>query len=699
MTADSRNSSPYVGPRPFSAADREVFFGRDGEIAQLVSLVIAHRHVLLYSVSGAGKTSLLRAGLVPALREEGFEVLPPLRLQAPVPPAGVRSAFTYAALSRLVNDPEAPRPADGRELDPGDTLGGFLDALERGRDRYGFPSPRLLVLDQFEELFTLYPDRWPQREEFLREIADACERDAELRVVFSLREEYVAQLERYARVLPDGLRARFHLDRLRKQPALVAVTGPLARRDVNFAPGVAEKLIHNLQETRVDLGEGEAVAVEGEFVEPVHLQVVCRSLWERLAPGAHEVTADDLAALGSVDASLIRYYDEAVAAAVARARVGEHALRAALERSFITSAGTRATVFAGADETAHLPATALDEFAARHLIRAEWRAGGRWLELAHDRLIGPVRRSNARVRERRRRRRLRRIGAATALLVAAAVGGLVLTVWDLSEELERPRPRPQLRPATAKVATPNVIGAPSERSARRRLVKLGVELGHVGQRVDLDAAPGSIVDQTPRAPELVVKGTEVDVIKALGERRVRVPDLRGATLERAESVLQRSRLTLSAATSLSAGEATRVVRQKPAAGKKVVEGTSIDVLVREPSPAAAARPDLAVETLGIDVINNSLIVTVAVRNLAGATAPPTSLVATARGLPPVRVRIGSLPVGQERRLEIRMLVPRAMRGEPVVVVVAVDPQDAIRERNEDNNADFTAPLPIPPAVG
>src|SRR5262245_32138328 len=72
----------YVGPRPFEPQDRDIFFGRDGETLDLVSLVVAYRVVLLYAASGAGKTSLLNAGLVPALQhEEGFEVLPPARIR------------------------------------------------------------------------------------------------------------------------------------------------------------------------------------------------------------------------------------------------------------------------------------------------------------------------------------------------------------------------------------------------------------------------------------------------------------------------------------------------------------------------------------------------------------------------------------------------------------------------------------------
>src|SRR5438046_5598196 len=75
--------NPYIGPRPFERADLPRFFGRDREMRQLLSLVVAHRVVLLYASSGAGKTSLLNAGLLPLLEEEeGFEAFAPARVAA-----------------------------------------------------------------------------------------------------------------------------------------------------------------------------------------------------------------------------------------------------------------------------------------------------------------------------------------------------------------------------------------------------------------------------------------------------------------------------------------------------------------------------------------------------------------------------------------------------------------------------------------
>jgi hypothetical protein len=365
-------------------------------------------------------------------------VLPPLRLQAPViPPAEVANAFLYSALWGLMQDP-AMR-ADTAGFDPAGTLTDLLTSIPRGSDAYGFPSPRVLIFDQFEEIFTLHQDRWQEREALLRDMGANLQRDPELRLILAVREEYVAQLERYAHLLPDGLRARLHVERLRREAALAATTGPLARAGVQFGPGVAESLITDLLQTRVDLGDGRIITVEGEFVEPVQLQVVCRTLWTRLGSAVDRIDREHLAALGSVDESLVRYYDQAVADAVTRVRLPEHRLREKLERAFITPAGTRATVFAGTNAPSALPPEALDELRNRHLIRAEWRAGGQWVELSHDRLIEPIRRSNAEVRERHAGTRRRRLGILTAVVLLLIGAGAGLLFSGVIERHQPPR--------------------------------------------------------------------------------------------------------------------------------------------------------------------------------------------------------------------------------------------------------------------
>ena len=85
LRSTSHSDSPYPGPRPFEPGEQRSFFGRDREVRELLSLIIAHPVVLLYAQSGAGKTSLLSAGLIPRLEEEGFDILPRARVQGSIP--------------------------------------------------------------------------------------------------------------------------------------------------------------------------------------------------------------------------------------------------------------------------------------------------------------------------------------------------------------------------------------------------------------------------------------------------------------------------------------------------------------------------------------------------------------------------------------------------------------------------------------
>jgi type II secretory pathway predicted ATPase ExeA len=75
--ADRLGTNPFVGPRAFTRG--ETLYGRDREVLDLTDLVVGERIVLLYSPSGAGKTSLLQAALIPAFEQQEFVVPPVMR--------------------------------------------------------------------------------------------------------------------------------------------------------------------------------------------------------------------------------------------------------------------------------------------------------------------------------------------------------------------------------------------------------------------------------------------------------------------------------------------------------------------------------------------------------------------------------------------------------------------------------------------
>src|SRR5207237_10086255 len=100
--------NPYVGPRPLKAG--EALFGRDQEVRELFYRLNSDRIVLLHSPSGAGKSSLIAAGLIPRLKQEEFDVWPVIRVWEDAP-AGV-NRYAYSAMLSLEDGlPEALKKA------------------------------------------------------------------------------------------------------------------------------------------------------------------------------------------------------------------------------------------------------------------------------------------------------------------------------------------------------------------------------------------------------------------------------------------------------------------------------------------------------------------------------------------------------------------------------------------------------------
>jgi hypothetical protein len=411
--------NPYVGPRPFERDDASRFFGRTREARDLASLVVAHRVVLVYSPSGAGKSSLVNAGVTPLVESKGCSVMSTVRVGA-LTDESAENVFVAAVTTQMGGD--------------SGSIASALQVQPQPVDEEGDPAPRVLILDQFEELFTSHPEYWSHRAGLFDGLRTALTAEEGLRVLLVMREEYLAQLEPYAPMFPARLKVRFRLDRLDREEALAAVTLPLHGSGRSFAPGVAESLVDDLLRLRIDTGAGDVVDVTGEFVEPVQLQVVCSRLWTELPAGVTEIRAEHASELADLDAVLGRFYDEALARACAASSLPEHALRRWVRDELITPGGTRSTVYRGRDETAGLPNAALDALEANRLVRAEQRAGALWYELTHDRLIAPIKRSNEAFAQVASRRRRWRLLVAAGVLGAAALAAVVTFLASLGGE-------------------------------------------------------------------------------------------------------------------------------------------------------------------------------------------------------------------------------------------------------------------------
>jgi len=217
---------PYRGLVRFEPGDESLFFGRERLVGELLELVCEHRLAMVFGASGSGKSSLLRAGLIPRLRR---------RIQED----------GCAAVLRVLTPGATPAATHGHLLTPGDG----------GPDRW-------VVVDQFEEIFTLCRDR-KERARFIELLLAAREPRNRLRVVIAVRADFYDRCAEH-RGLVDALREA-HLpvgpmDATELREAVVrpaAAAGLLVERELTARiidevvdrPGALPMLSHALLET------------------------------------------------------------------------------------------------------------------------------------------------------------------------------------------------------------------------------------------------------------------------------------------------------------------------------------------------------------------------------------------------------------------------------------------------------------------
>ncbi len=379
MTGPNEESgnNPFVGPESLGA--EQTIFGRSQEIDDLYYLLSSERIVLLHSPSGAGKSSLIRAknGLISRLGER-FDVRGPTRVSSEPPVGWVGNRYVRSANLGFEEGlpKERQRPAEGIA---GMTLAEYVASRPR---RLSMPENVVLIFDQFEESLTVDPVGSEAKREFFRQLGELLQNPG-IWALFAIREEYLAQFDPYAPLVPTHLRSRFRLDLLSRKAAARAMVGIAREGGRTFPTCSVKRLVKDLATVQAQRADGVVGTRLGPHVEPLHLQVVCLELWK------NSPTLEVTETAGDVTTALGDYY-----AGVVDKMPDPRSVREWVGERLITKSGIRGQVLLGVESSEGLPNHVIKRLEAAHLVRREERPGSVWFELAHDRLVGPVRKSN-----------------------------------------------------------------------------------------------------------------------------------------------------------------------------------------------------------------------------------------------------------------------------------------------------------------
>ena len=291
-------ASPYKGLKRFNFGDREYFFGRDTLIARLFKAVNKSSFSLVLGASGSGKSSVVRAGLIPELKKS-------LKSQKFYDFIFTPNQDPFQSLYRCLlneekdyqfNQSEAKIALKARP----DTLSQVISKFKKKEERW------LLFIDQFEQLFTICTDL-EKRKNFVKGIVQvAKKRDSSVRIVLAMRSEFLEQFSFYPTLGAIANQNNIHLvtemypDELRQ-----AIEQPAAKHGVVFEKGLVEQIIEE---------------VEGQSGYLPLLQYTLNLLWERECrilgsdgrPHIEDRTLNktSYAALGGVRGALQKRVDE-----------------------------------------------------------------------------------------------------------------------------------------------------------------------------------------------------------------------------------------------------------------------------------------------------------------------------------------------------------------------------------------------------
>jgi WD40 repeat protein len=293
-------NNPYRGLKPYETQDRDRFFGRTALIEKLVDAIHDRLFTVVLGASGSGKSSLVKAGLIPDLDDDRWQVLGPMR-PGELPLSALPGVFKELGLTST--DPINPKS---------------YSATIVNWQRANPTKKLLLVIDQWEELITLCQHD-PDRQQLLNLLAELLQAHADvLRVVITLRSDFEAQF-RSTPLEPLWRDARFVVPAMSREELRSVIEEPAAAKVVYF-----ESLVDGLRPTGGHRGNLSDQLIDEVSGMPGSLPLLSFTLSElylklarryRAAQTTGEtidrsITWADYDALGGVTKSLTRRADE-----------------------------------------------------------------------------------------------------------------------------------------------------------------------------------------------------------------------------------------------------------------------------------------------------------------------------------------------------------------------------------------------------
>ncbi len=375
----------WLGLSSYEESDSSIFFGRSKEIEELTSAIAFNIQTIIYGPSGIGKTSIIRAGVFEGIRKKGFL---PVYVRIDIESEKAYTQQIISAIEEALQKCDYEKESITEDLDT-HSLWEYFHGNQFW-DSSNYPVIPVIVLDQFEELFTLSSNQ-DRIDDFFEQLSDLCdakmpekvketlnskgirspyiERNDGYRLVISLREDFLPRLEECSDEIPAFKSNRYSLQALSEEQAMEIVLKPgegIVSRDV--ASAIVSKLSFN--------SNYKISGSKNKIVEPSLLSLFCHELDKRRIERNEDSISSSL--LNELGDNIIQdYYNETISNISASS--AEY-----LENALMTKDGYRDNVSVQDALSCGLKKEELKYLLQRRLIHEEEWSGVKRLEYTHD---------------------------------------------------------------------------------------------------------------------------------------------------------------------------------------------------------------------------------------------------------------------------------------------------------------------------
>jgi hypothetical protein len=429
-TAQNTEQRPYRGMQSFSEQHKDLFFGRTKPVDEIFSLLKNNLLTVIFGKSGIGKSSLISAGLMPKLRENFYL---PVLIRIPfsdfkIDPLAYTQSCVEAEIRKYIfKDFVYPKDISLWQF--------FREANYTG----GVVIP-VLIFDQFEEYFSFGKQNKQRSEKFIKELSDLIENrmpeqlantdnykiltstdtQSIFRVIISLREDFLAQLEDLSKLIPSLNKIRYRIMQLHGEEAFEAVYFPAKNlidetTAIHLLKKIIPKKIHAEADKEPTVTIAEDDWKEKDF-EPYILSLFCYQANEKRINARQNKISEALINQTKVETILNDYYTSSLKKY--SRRYHKH-IAHVLEKNLISDEGYRLLKPVNAKEFKNISPQAINDMVDDRIIHRETRNDISYIEISHDLLAKVIYEKKI---ESRTNKRSIIIAASIITLVAILVG-------------------------------------------------------------------------------------------------------------------------------------------------------------------------------------------------------------------------------------------------------------------------------------